>query len=204
MARRLPGGRGVHDDYVGRAESRTLREALQDDEDQWVISTIGDAYNAHHDVTGVLLGADSTRLYSLPRRGAKATLTEVRINVAAAAASSWVEVALYSYANREFSRIPGTLARLDSTATGQKSFDLKDLPKIEPSAPLFLGAKSNDATVALEGFQSGTAVAPGVVKNRSISHTGSLQAFYVLGQTTLAQNDPPMVAYLSKAASLVL
>lgn len=210
LIRQLPGGHGLRkgeDRRTGQSESEFLRQVLVPQEKAWVLSTVGEHIFVHRDVTGVTLPVDELRFLYLPERVGGIEVAEIRFNVAALAASSYVEVALFSYENGGFSRIPRTYGRADTTTTGLCQMTLSPTGKIYPATRLFLGIMAHGGTPVLQGFQSGAGSTPRVVRQRIVSgHTGTFSGFYGTNMTTLSSDsiDAPFVVYLSKEASLVL
>lgn len=207
MDRRLPGGYGQRkgsDAYLGNSESQYLREALIPKEGGWVISPLGDAIFGHYDVTGILPGANTTKLFLLPNRASAVACTKARIHVATADAGSTVQTALYRFSSNEFCRVPGSHATFSSATTGLKTVVLSATVDVLPDTVLFLGIKCTSATAAIQGFQSGASTTPRVLRNRSIAHGGDLQTKYLLSATSTDTSDSPMVAYLSNMGDFVL
>ncbi len=209
MVRRLPGGYGQRqgpDAYLGNSESQYLREALIPREDGWIISTVGENFFSHIDVTGVLQTQDTLRLLWLPGCVSTTVVTQVRIGCAAAAVSSSVEVALYQYATNELRMIPGTFMVFDTTGTGLKSRNLPLPVAIPANSRILVAVLARGGAPTLEGYQSGAGVSSRVLRFRAVTgHTAALKSTYKLSDLPLsAAADAALVAYLSQDAANVL
>jgi hypothetical protein len=206
MARRNPGGYGARhgeNNYVERAESRFLREALQPNESGWLFTTVGEGVMSELDIAGVLPGANIFSLWYVPAMTKNVWASEVRLRVVTAAASTTAEVAVYSYENLTFKKIPYSGVILDTSTTGLKQVTLTQPVMFQQDLPLFIGLVCRSNTVELEGFQSG--VVGRVIRCRTKTEANSLQGQYRLEElSTNSVQGTPFIAYLSKTAALVL
>lgn len=201
MARRNPGGRGAHVDYVSRAESRFLRENVQAKEDGWVISN-SPAYS-HHDVTGVTVTAGALQLFAVPERFNTTAVVEARIAVASLYAGATIEAGLFVYFGNAFSLIPGTWATFQTNSIGLKTFNVSGA-SINPEKRLFIGVLASNGAPVLEGYQSGTVITGRLLGTRVLATTTFPSNVQLDATTINYTTDTPAVVYLSKQASNVL
>lgn len=207
---RLPQGRGLRkgeDAAVNQGESYAIRRELKPKVGGWLITTVGENVNGHQDTTGAVVQT-TTRLYYVPERLRATALYEARVNVCTASAGQTVQTALYLYADSKFVCIAPTHVTFDASTTGLKRVPLPSEVVVQPDSHLFLGVWASDGVVALEGFQSGAGAAPKVVRRRSgtVLATAPQPSYTIINMpvVTTGSSDTPMVAYLSKEASIVL
>lgn len=208
----IVGGRGnrkAEDAAINQAESQNVRQLLNNVNRGWILSTIGESVFAHQDVTGVLATANSLALFYIPERVNTIRAYEARIKVSVAAASSTYRTALYFYRRDpqpEFVKVVGSEAVFSGASTGLLTSKLAVQVDVPTDARLFMARVCTDATVAVEGFQSGTVTAPRLARVRTITvPTGAMPGIIPVSATSLnTTEDTPMIVYLSQEAANVL
>lgn len=208
----LPNSRGFRrgeDARINQDESQSVRQKQRTAASGWIISTVGETLFGHQDVTGVVTIANRLNFFMLPERLQDVEIYSCRIKVSVAAASSTCTVALFQYLTTpsiRLEKIPGSEITFATSSTGLQDKVLAQITKISASARLFLGVVCTDATVAIEGFQSGTATSPRLCRIRyKAGVTPPFDGSYQIGSLTLDDTeDAPMVVYLSRDAANVL
>lgn len=202
----LTGGRALRrePDLIDQKESFERRQKEQAPRDGWLLCPV----DASTPLDAMLFAAANTAYFiPFPRLDRTYTITHARINVNVNIAASHVDSALYVYERRtnytRLVQVPGTQVRFATTAAGPVTVVLTAEVEIGPATILFLGARTNDATVGVAGVNA-SATKRQLVRMNSIAAT-SMPSEVNLAATAKGAGTPfPVILYLSREAAEIL